>query len=150
LRFLDGIRFAVFGEVGFSVKGAVGESVNFDLVASEVVPGESHNPAVATSTDSTTFHVHIAPEVAQNYTTHMKFKYGLQSSAFLSPTFHRLPDCKGFVPIRMTCLSRVNSGVLEVRAQLDVAPVSVLLSSLRLSVQFCLHGFSPYSFVIIW
>ncbi len=57
------------------MKGAAAETVNFDLVSSEVVPGESHNPAVATSTDSTTFHVHIAPQVAQNYLTHMKFKY---------------------------------------------------------------------------
>ena len=36
----------------------------------------------------------------------------------------RLPDCKGFVPIRMTCMCRVKDGVLEARAQLDVAPVS--------------------------
>ncbi len=55
--------------------GAAAEIVNFDLVSSEVVPGESHNPAVATSTDSTTFHVHIAPQVAQNFLTHMKFRF---------------------------------------------------------------------------
>jgi predicted naringenin-chalcone synthase len=72
--FSDGIRYAISGEVGFHVKGAAGETVKFDLVASEVVPGESHNPAVATSSDSTTFHVHITPEVAQAFATHMKFR----------------------------------------------------------------------------
>lgn len=72
--FLDGIRYAISGEVGFNVKGAATETVNFDLVASEVVPGESHNPAVASSTDSTIFHVHITPQVAQNFSTHMKFR----------------------------------------------------------------------------
>jgi hypothetical protein len=73
----DGIRYAISGEVGFSVKGSATETANFDLVASEVVPGESHNPAVATSTDSTIFHVHITPQVAQNFSTHMKFRYWL-------------------------------------------------------------------------
>jgi hypothetical protein len=72
--YADGIRYAISGEVGFHVKGAPAETVNFELVASEVVPGESHNPAVATSSDSSTFHVHITPQVAQNFLTHMKFR----------------------------------------------------------------------------
>ncbi len=59
------------------MKGAAEEAVSFDLVASEVVPGESHNPAVATTTDSTIFHVHVTPQVAQNFSPHMKFRYGL-------------------------------------------------------------------------
>jgi hypothetical protein len=75
--FSDGIRYSISGEVGFQVKGAAGETVKFDLVASEVVPGESHNPTVATSSDSTSFHVHITPEVAQSFATHMKFRYTL-------------------------------------------------------------------------
>ena len=108
------------------MKAAPAETVNFDLVASEVVPGESHNPAVATSSDSSTFHVHITPQVAQNFLTHMKFRCQniyLQLLVLLLIHF-RLPDCKGFVPIRMTCLCRVKDGMVEVRTQVDVAPVS--------------------------